>query len=227
MLKWTVIVIMLLIPCYSKEHTPPINVTAIPTSNASFETTYSLIREWEGNYVNHPNDKGGKTYGGITKRYNPDWVGWKYIDNKSLQRHDKVEEAEHWVMDFYLTIWVKEGFYLLRDQTLANALFDLRVHTSKRSTINIINRTLNLMKLDNIIHMDGEWVAQLELIDKWYEYNLPPAYNDVNYDNVTDHFLLNLKQLRMNHYVNIVNRDSTQQVFMKGWMRRLNNTIPV
>ncbi len=41
----------------------------------------STILSHEGGYANHPADKGGETYRGISRKANPNWEGWKYIDD--------------------------------------------------------------------------------------------------------------------------------------------------
>ena len=35
----------------------------------------------EGGYVNDPDDAGGQTYRGISRKYNPNWKGWVVVDN--------------------------------------------------------------------------------------------------------------------------------------------------
>ena len=74
MKKYILIIILLLLPYISSIESPAENIETIYyNSFASFNQSYDLIRQWEGNYVNHPFDKGGITYGGITKKYNPNW----------------------------------------------------------------------------------------------------------------------------------------------------------
>ena len=43
---------------------------------ADFRLAYKKIEAAEGGYVNDPDDKGGETYKGISRKANPDWNGW-------------------------------------------------------------------------------------------------------------------------------------------------------
>ena len=47
---------------------------------ADFRLAYKKIEAAEGGYVNDPDDKGGETYKGISRKANPDWDGWISID---------------------------------------------------------------------------------------------------------------------------------------------------
>ena len=48
---------------------------------ADFNTTYALTNTAEGGYSNRgAADKGGETYQGIARNFNPSWGGWSIID---------------------------------------------------------------------------------------------------------------------------------------------------
>ena len=52
---------------------------------ADFEKYYPLLAKSEGGYCSAEkaatfNDRGGETYLGIARNFNPDWEGWKIID---------------------------------------------------------------------------------------------------------------------------------------------------
>ena len=48
---------------------------------ADFNITYGLTNTAEGGYANRgAADKGGETYQGIARNFNPNWGGWKIID---------------------------------------------------------------------------------------------------------------------------------------------------
>lgn len=57
---------------------------------ASFEIFYPKLKQYEGGYASAAfaasiNDKGGETYKGIARNFNPDWSGWKIIDAYKLK----------------------------------------------------------------------------------------------------------------------------------------------
>lgn len=47
---------------------------------ASYDKYYPKLRLFEGGWVNNPNDSGGETFMGITRKNHPTWVGWKKVD---------------------------------------------------------------------------------------------------------------------------------------------------
>jgi lysozyme family protein len=55
-----------------------------------FVRIYEIVMRYEGGYVNHPNDPGGETYKGISRRAHPNWEGWRLIDQKGPVPEDLV-----------------------------------------------------------------------------------------------------------------------------------------
>lgn len=47
---------------------------------ADFKTAYKKIEAAEGGYCFDPDDAGGETYKGISRKANPNWDGWISID---------------------------------------------------------------------------------------------------------------------------------------------------
>jgi len=173
-------------------------------SKADFRLTYSYIRSYEGNYVNDPLDRGGETYAGITKKWNKDWYGWRHIDKSKRERHDLVPEAEFWALDYYLDIWVKEGWYELYNQQVANYLFDFRVN-GPTLFVKMLEKALfelKGLKLDNKIT-----VEDIETINK-----IPSGT-----------LLDRLRKARYEFYQQLVKKDSTQSRFLEGWLNRANS----
>src|SRR3546814_16111313 len=76
----------------------------------------------------------------------PGWEGWYVIDEvKNKQRHQLIPEVEFFVKDFYLSIWVREGFENIEDYSLALNLFDFRIHSSPRTVELFTTRVLTKM----------------------------------------------------------------------------------
>jgi len=197
---WLSILIILVSVQSSTEAIPNVKTDTKTEKKADFRIAYNKVRQEEGYYANHPHDLGKKTYAGITKKYNPDWYGWKYIDKYKLQQNQQVTGkdslmTEFYVLDYYLTIWVKEGFNTLTNQEVANYLFDLRIHVSRRQAIKLINRAYNT----NYVNTEY-WV-----------------------DNTLDTFdLTTLKEVRTEYYLKRIKSNPTQIVWKKGWLKRAN-----
>lgn len=179
------------------------NCEVIQTRPYYFMEIYKSIRAIEGCYANHPNDKGGETYGGIPRRYQPNWIGWRAIDKaKPLQRNECVEVAEIWVLDFYLTIWVDEGFDSIKDKELALNLFDFRIHSSPKTVVRKVNKVFMEMGVPPI-KFGKNWVDD--------------RFNSID----AKEFILRLKIQRLILFNFLVTRDRSQEVFYKGWTNRL------
>ena len=67
-----------------------------PVLENDFEIAFEFVLEWEGGYVNDPNDPGGETKYGISKRAYP------YLDIENLTVYD-AEEI------YYQDYWLKSG----------------------------------------------------------------------------------------------------------------------
>lgn len=173
---------------------------------SQFYPAYNRMRLFEGNYTHQLHDKGGETYGGVTRNWNKDWYAWKYIDQhrKKLKQNYLVPEAEFWVMDYYLDVWVKEGFYKIQNQDVANYLFDFRINSWHSST-KITQRMLIEMGSD--IDITGK--LDQATID---------AVNNVD----PDLFLIKLRDNRIKFYKKIVHKNPTQKRFYKAWVNRAN-----
>lgn len=170
-----------------------------------FRYVYEHIRRIEGTYVNHWADRGGETYGGISRRLHPDWYGWTYIDRaKPLERYDSVPPAEFWAMDFYLDLWVSEGFEIIEDRNVALNLFDFRIHSSPRTVTKLTNRVLVQMGCKPVI-FGRDWIDN--------------RFNRVD----PDEFVALLKKQRLYLFHYLVNKDPDQRVFLDGWKNRLEN----
>jgi hypothetical protein len=55
----------------------------------------TLNIEGKGKHTFDPDDKGGETYSGISRKYNPKWAGWPFIDKGDYASADKL------IKDFY------------------------------------------------------------------------------------------------------------------------------
>jgi lysozyme family protein len=183
--------------------------TSAHIQKASFRIAYKITESYEGGYANVANDLGEETYRGISRKFCKDWHGWAHIDNYKLkcgtpeQNHYFNDLTDWHVNEFYLDIWIKEGFFDLENQAIANYLFDFRVHSP--IAVKIIQRLLNdcgySFKLNN--QMNAEMVAALNKID------------------ATD-FLLSIKKIRIDFYNRVADHNPSQQKFLCHWLKRAN-----
>jgi glycosyl hydrolase family 108 len=96
-------------------------------SNA-FEDALGFTLAWEGGYVNRPDDPGGETYCGISRKANPAWPGWAILDGLA-NKHVATPELDALVGDLYRRkYWDVCGCDAL-PVAEALALFDFAVHS--------------------------------------------------------------------------------------------------
>ena len=167
---------------------------------AEFLTSYNKTAKWEGGYVNHKSDRGAITYCGISRKYHPNWTGWKIVDNhKPLKNNTKIKstELESLVKQFYYReFWQPiQGDYI-ENQSIANIVYDLHVNSGKGG-LKAIQRAIGV-KADGVI---GSKTIQ--------------ALNGTTIETLQD--------ARKDFYYAIVERDSSQSVFLDGWLNRLSD----
>lgn len=107
---------------------------------ADYRQAIGKVLKSEGGYVNDPDDNGGETYKGISRRHWPDWLGWIIIDGiklkpgfpGNLKGADEMEikiQLDHEVMVFYFEeFWLKVGGNKIKNQDIADMLLDSAVN---------------------------------------------------------------------------------------------------
>jgi len=124
---------------------------------ATFQIAYNITKKMEGGYANNPNDKGGETYRGISRKYHSGWAGWQWLDKQiqPIQYNKIFQRLEPVVMAFYKKeFWdrIKLGFM---PQSVANQMFDWAVHsgrgTAAKNLQSVLNKLGAKLKIDGII----------------------------------------------------------------------------
>ena len=106
----------------------------------TFEEIIEKVLEHEGGYVNDPNDRGGETNFGITKKFYPD------VDIKNLTK----EQAKH----IYHTDYWRWGKCDEIPSRLRHIYFDMLVNFGKRGAVKVLQRAANAKNKDKI-DVDG------------------------------------------------------------------------
>lgn len=182
---------------------------------AKFEVSYKITYEKEGGYVNHPNDKGGETIFGISRKYHPNWGGWQMVDQakwfctesegskeweNELTGYCKANEGiVRLKLDFFKTLfWNPLQLDLITSQKIANALFDASVNHDPRDAAKMAQKALKI-KADGIV--GNQTIQALNSASEWSFLNLFCAE-------------------RKAYYYELVKRDPSQQGFLNGWIAR-------
>lgn len=122
---------------------------------AKFEIAFNKVIFNEGGYVNDPDDKGGETYMGISRKAHPNALIWKHIDEitKKFNSESKIttelknnKELTELVKKIYKSdYWNPFNLTKEKSQRLANQIFDNAVNMGVSKTKQMINRVKNEM----------------------------------------------------------------------------------
>ena len=157
---------------------------------ADFEIAVKKTLDLEGGYVNNPNDYGGETKFGITKRWYPD------VDIPNLT----IEGAkEIYKKDF----WDRLKLDYVKSQAIADEMFDTAVNMSWFDAAKILQKSLNLLRKDQL-KVDG-------LIG-------PMTLAVMNSYKPSTALLIALNGYQFMNYEEQASENPVQKNFIKGWL---------
>lgn len=188
----------------------------------SFEKAFKYTIQFEGGYVNDPNDYGGETIGGISRVYWPRWSGWAVVDAaktqpnfpKSLYTNEGLRQS---VRDFYRTnFWnkVKGDDLDKRSEEVAAEAFDAAVNMGTSRAGRFIQVSLNIFNRNGAsyseIAEDGQ-IGPGTLL----------AYNSFM-DKDNENLMIKGQLIQRGaFYGSRAKEDSSQERFIRGWLNRL------
>jgi lysozyme family protein len=149
----------------------------------------------EGGYVNDPDDSGGETNGGISKRTYPN------LDIKNLTK-EKIFEI------YKKDYWDKYGLDNLQDQLLANQLFDM--------FINMNPHEVALRFQTAICLCGGDFPLSASDIDKVLGSKTFKAANGC----YAPYLLCRLRLQRIQFYVGVIAQYPNKIKYLHGWIVR-------
>jgi len=182
-----------------------------------FEVAYRRLIEVEGGYVFDPDDPGGETYKGISRKNWVDWEGWTIVDEyKSIDAIDSMNNDSRLLLAtkrFY-----KEEYWdRIKGDSLefniACKLFDIAVNMGINTAGIMFQRSLNILNRNQQLF----WDISVDGIIGVITIN---AYNALPYDDL--HFLLELiKGMQLCRYIEITEDRETLEKYIRGWMNRV------
>lgn len=160
----------------------------------TFLKCINIILKNEGGYINHPNDPGGETNMGSERRYG---IAKKFYPNEDIKNMTK----ERAIKIYYKDYWLPMNLMKLENEDLILQVFDFGVNAGIRVSIRILQRLVSVED-DGII---GKITAKV-----------------VNAENpdIVDRF----KRRRKIFYMNLASKKPKLEVFLKGWLNRVDNT---
>jgi len=158
-----------------------------------FEKALQVVIDIEGGYNDDPDDKGGETNFGISKRQYP------YINIKDLTE-DKARAI------YKRDYWNKLHLDKVKNYEVALELFDTGINTGVTKAVFILQEALNYLghtlKIDGIIG--------------------PITLSAVNKYKYPKDLVKTLDGVQFMHYLNIVKKNPSQKKFARGWLKRIS-----
>lgn len=131
---------------------------------ANFDKEFDKVILAEGGYVDDPDDAGGETYLGISRKNNPKWVGWEVIDDIK-KKYGTKNITSRLKKDVALTnsakLLYKQNYWDVLElddipsQGIAHQLFDTCVNCGKTTAISIAQQVL-------MMTITGKWSDELK-----------------------------------------------------------------
>lgn len=173
-------------------------------SNKIIKMLDYIIVNHEGGYVNHPKDPGGPTNFGITldtlKRLGIDKDGDGDIDASDVRLLQKVD-----AINIYMKKYVHPLYSFLND-SLCFKLIDLGINMGVSTAVTMLQRVLNTF---DGVSVDTDGVFGQQTLN---------ACAKLEQDELYARF----KAAAELRYRSIVKRKPSSEIFLKGWLRRLN-----
>lgn len=159
---------------------------------SDFGPAFSFMLPHEGGYVNDPDDPGGETKFGISKRTYPN------LDIANLTQEDA---AQIYQRDF----WNSQPYQMVISQNVANKIFDLAVDMGFHRAHEITQRSCS--ELGHLTTADGK-MGPLTVA----------AINACDPQQLLDAIRGNARTF----YFTLATEKPTNAKFLEGWLRRAN-----
>ncbi len=161
-----------------------------------FEAALRFVLRWEGGFVDHPADPGGRTNRGVTQKTYDAWRAGQGLPKRDVK---------------------------LIDDADVHAVYESGYWIPPRC--DLLDRPLDLVHLDTAVNMGpGRAVRFLQqAVGCAVDGDFGPATQRAVLACRASDTLASYCKLRENFYRQIVSRKPEQSVFLKGWLNRLNS----
>lgn len=187
---------------------------------ASFDEAYKNTMSHEGGYVYDPDDPGGETYRGISRRYHPGWSGWAEIDGMKDRADfpnclDKNSALQAKIGDFYKqNYWDRFLGDEVPNQVIAEELFDTGVNMGVSRAVTFLQIGLNVLNRNQQNYSDieedgGFGSITLATLRRYLALDSPE-------------YLLKIMNIKQGvHYIDRMKTSPTQEKYARGWLNRV------
>lgn len=200
---------------------------------SNFNKAYDLLQKWENRktkdgwivYSNIKQDKGGETVFGIARNIHPNNAIWNYVDYIKKSYNEEMvkngmsysyystiyalelskriiqdERIQKLAKDFFrYNYWEKLYCQNCLDETFAQNLFLLGVNAGVKRAIKVGQQACNIT-VDGIIGNQTKEAFQKAGIEEAKKFT----------------------EIEIEYYKSLVKKNSSQQIFLQGWLNRAN-----
>ena len=192
---------------------------------ADFDIAYGETELREGGYVNDPVDSGGETHRGVSRRFHPQWPGWKMIDQYKVQFPGDFKDrinADPKLAELAKTLFRKKYWQPIQgdklpNQHIANKVFDTGVNQGVATSVRYLQEGLNLLNRNQKNYVDIDVDGKLGDATM----NALTAFLKLEQDQ-PDYLLKILNVMQAAFYLDIMRRKPTQERFCRGWLNRVD-----
>ncbi|WP_026465062.1 glycoside hydrolase family 108 protein [Adhaeribacter aquaticus] len=183
---------------------------------ANFLLAYNITKKAEGGWSDNPKDRGGQTWKGVARNMHPKWKGWELVDNAKKKPGFptslyKLVDLQKLVLKFYkIHFWDVNLLDQVQNQEVANEIFDTGVNMGPGVPVRFVQRAINFL------NKGGQLAPNLK-VDGVCGPATVAAINQYPYPT---RLLKTLNGLQVARYVEIVEKDPTQEVFANGWIEQ-------
>lgn len=181
---------------------------------AHFEQAYKITMGNEGGYVNDPDDHGGETWSGVSRKNHAGWAGWKIVEDVKATHPANLNHAlaaradlQALVLALYSkNYWDNISLGLLQCQQTANQLFDVSVNCGSTTAAKFLQQAVNVFH-QPALKVDG-MVGPLT-IGAANRYPSQKIYDEIN-------------KLRKKYYEGLAANSAKQGKYLQGWLSRIH-----
>ena len=187
---------------------------------ADYHKAYAITLAHEGGYVHDPDDRGGETYRGISRKYHGNWPGWETIDQLKGAADfpaglDRQTELDEQVADFFKAkYWDRFWGDRIPDQQVANELFDTSVNLGPKRAVTFLQAGLNVLNRNERLFED---ISE----DGAFGKNTLAALKSYLQGDEASILVKICNILQGMHYIEFMRSSPTQEKYARGWLTRV------
>lgn len=172
--------------------------------SSKFNSAVCFVLSQEGGYSNHPNDYGGETNYGISKRFIT-------ANNLKISSIKDLTLSQAKII-YYNYFWLPVKAEDINDDRIALMVFDTAVLCGTARAIDFLQQSITVFTPITVDGIIGQ--QTLNAINKITESDYLKSY-------IIDIFAT----IRKKYHIDKIRENSSQSVFIKGWLNRVNELL--